>query len=316
MSTAFNRGSGTMGGFSVFPPVLKILLIVNITIFVFQNFIFPAFWIGDVNLLAWFREYFFLWPVASGFFYPWQIFTYMFIHGGFMHLLLNMFILWMFGMELENIWGSKKFLLYYLMCGIGAGMANQFIAPFFTSVGPTVGASGAIYGILAAFAYLFPNRLIYIYFLLPIKAKYVIMFYMALDLMNIISRADTNIAHVAHLGGAVIGLIYLIMTNAKKKMLFREAGDSGIKDNFFKRRNTWGPQNNSPSGFGQKVEIPDQDYAEVPEDENRYEKEIHTREKIAQEKIDAILDKLSAGGYGSLTEEEKRILFQESKKLR
>lgn len=243
-----------MGGFSVFPPVLKILLIVNVAVFIFQNFILSAFWIGNVNLLEWFREYFYMWPVASGLFYPWQIFTYMFIHGGLMHLFLNMFVLWMFGMELENTWGSKKFLLYYFMCGVGAGLANQFIAPFLTSVGPTVGASGAIYGVLAAFAYLFPNRPIYIYFLFPVKAKYVIIFYMAIDLMNILSGTDSNIAHVAHLGGAVVGLIYLISTNAKKKLLFRDYddSDSSWSGRMFKRRNTWGPQNNSPSGFDKK----------------------------------------------------------------
>lgn len=308
-----------MGGFSVFPPVLKILLIVNVAVFIFQNFILSAFWIGNVNLLEWFREYFYMWPVASGLFYPWQIFTYMFIHGGLMHLFLNMFVLWMFGMELENTWGSKKFLLYYFMCGVGAGLTNQFIAPFLTSVGPTVGASGAIYGVLAAFAYLFPNRPIYIYFLFPVKAKYVIIFYMAIDLMNILSGTDSNIAHVAHLGGAVVGLIYLISTNAKKKLLFRDYddSDSSWSGRMFKRRNTWGPQNNSPSGFDKKINVPQSSYEEIePEPTHNYESEIKAREQKAQERIDAILDKLSTGGYENLTEEEKRILFQESKKLR
>jgi hypothetical protein len=142
---------------------------------------------------------------------------------------------------------------------------------------------------------------------------------MAIDLMNILSGTDSNIAHVAHLGGAVVGLIYLISTNAKKKLLFRDYddSDSSWSGRMFKRRNTWGPQNNSPSGFDKKINVPQSSYEEIePEPTHNYESEIKAREQKAQERIDAILDKLSTGGYENLTEEEKRILFQESKKLR
>ena len=142
----YNRPS-MFGGFAFFPPVIKYLLISNVLVFLFQFFLFPSFKVGNQPLSYLFMKLFALNPIGSSVFpfYPWQLVTYMFMHGGFFHLLLNMFALWMFGMELENIWGSKKFLSYYLICGVGAGLANLLIAPLFTEMSvATVGASGAI----------------------------------------------------------------------------------------------------------------------------------------------------------------------------
>src|SRR6202008_2569552 len=145
-----------------------------------------------------------LYPVGQGF-YPWQLFTYMFMHGGLMHLLFNMFALWMFGMELENTWGSRKFMLYYLICGVGAGLSNLFIGPLFGPAGPTVGASGAIYGVLIAFGMMFPDRPIFVYFLLPIRARYFVLIYITLEVYAGITGTADGIAHFAHLGGAAVG---------------------------------------------------------------------------------------------------------------
>ena len=106
----------------------------------------------------------------------------MFLHGGFWHLFLNMLALWMFGVELEYTWGSRRFLIYYLLCGLGAGIVNLLVAPLLGQAAPTVGASGAIFGVLIAFGMLFPDRPIYLYLLLPVRAKYFVLGYIALEL--------------------------------------------------------------------------------------------------------------------------------------
>lgn len=310
---SYNRRPGLFGAFSLFPPVLKILLVSNIVVFILQRFFFNSLVIDGNTINELIVRYFYLWPLASGYFAPWQLITYMFLHGDFMHLLLNMLILWMFGLELENIWGSKKFLLYYLMCGFAAAVANEIIAPLVTSTGPTLGASGAIYGILAAFAFLFPNRPVYLYFFIPLKAKYLIILYMFFDLIGILSKGD-GIAHVAHIGGAVAGLIYLwITTKRGAKMKFH-------KPDFFDKFNTKQynePVNRTYTNGSSKEVVKEATFEEIQNEKyDNNKNEMKEQERAAQEKIDAILDKLSQGGYASLTDEEKKILFHESKKLR
>src|SRR5437867_3275947 len=197
------------GGFAFFPPVIKYLLLSNVLIFLFDNIFFRGFKIGGIPLYLWFEHYFALFPLGAGFL-PWQLFTYMFMHANFLHLFFNMFALWMFGMELENLWGSKKFLMYYLLCGVCAGISHLVFAPMFAAAGPTVGASGSIYGVLVAFGLIFPDRPIFLYFLFPIKAKYFVILYMVIELISI-GNAD-GIAHFAHLGGAVAGFLYLMIS--------------------------------------------------------------------------------------------------------
>ncbi len=324
MSNNYKRPS-LFGGFSFFPPVIKYLLISNVAVFLLQNFFFQSLWIGDQSLFQIFFKYFALQPIftnvavkspISGPFMPWQIFTYMFMHGGFMHLFFNMFALWMFGLELENLWGSKKFLFYYMLCGVGAAFANLFIAPFFSTVAPTIGASGSVYGVLVAFGYLFPNRYIYIYFMLPVKAKYLIVLYIVIELFSVGSA--TGIAHVAHLGGAVVGIVYLIITKSKSGFKFFKdstPGQSKFTSFYTSSGDRFGTKKKtSPGKIFPEKDISDADYKDI--EGHDYKKDIEEHEKNAQEKIDAILDKLSASGYQSLTDEEKRILFQESKKLR
>ncbi|MEO6693698.1 MAG: rhomboid family intramembrane serine protease [Ignavibacteria bacterium] len=323
----FNRRPGFFGGFSLFPPIIKLLLVSNIAFYIIFNILLSGYQIGSTSFDLIVTKYFALNPLSPVLFrdegqiiqlgfYPWQLITYMFLHGGFFHILLNMLALWMFGAELENIWGPKRFLTYYLICGVGAGLCNILIAPLFGPVGPTVGASGAIYGILVAFGYLFPDRNIYIYGLIPVKAKYLVIIYMLLALFSAGGGANDGVAHFAHLGGGVVGLIYLlIFYKGSASKLF---DNKGLKEKFTSYtssgRKTYSPPVFSNGSNPRKEDINDAKYQDL--EITDYKKDIETQERLAQERIDAILDKLSEGGYQSLTEEEKRVLFQESKKLR
>ncbi len=225
-----------------FPPVVKNLIIINALIFVAQSTIGQSgtdkFWMS--NLFA-------LHDVRSVFFQPHQLITHMFMHGSFTHILFNMFALWMFGSLLENYWGAKRFLQFYLITGLGAALLHlgvlyiemtPIIEQFARQPGPvqleylrspnyklnvgTVGASGAVFGCLAAFGYLFPNSLIYVYFLIPVKAKWFVIIYGAIELwLGIQNSAGDNVAHFAHLGGAVAGLIMVIVWNkTNRKTLY------------------------------------------------------------------------------------------------
>lgn len=137
----------------------------------------------------------------------WQPVTYMFVHGGFFHILFNMFILWMFGTELESMWGERGFLKYYLICGLGAAFLSLLTS--WNSPIPTIGASGAIYGVLLAFGLTFPDRPIYLYFFIPIKAKYLVAIFALVELLYTVSGSPNGIANAAHLGGMVAGFLYL-----------------------------------------------------------------------------------------------------------
>lgn len=156
-----------------------------------------------------------LYPAGSGLFRPWQLVTYMFMHGGWEHIIFNMFTLWMFGRFIEYDLGSKRFLLYYMVCGIGAGLIQLLVCHFTGSMLPTVGASGAIYGLLLAFGMLHPNDIIMpLIPPIPMKAKWAVLVFAAIELFlgmrNIRSIASAdNVAHFAHLGGALFGFLLL-----------------------------------------------------------------------------------------------------------
>ncbi len=308
----YRRG---FGGFTFFPPVIKYLLISNIAIFLLEFFFLDFLKVGRTSVGEVFLKNFALFGYDSPFFRPWQVFTYMYMHGSFSHLFFNMFALWMFGMELENLWGSKTFFIYYTVCGIGAGLANAFLAPLFTSLPPnvpTVGASGSIYGVLIAFGMLFPNRYIYIYFMLPLKAKYLVIIYMAVEVFAVASQSQSGIAHVAHLGGAVVGFLYVYFYLNRGPRKFSRTGDSNVFDNF---KNVFEKKDKEANIYDiPKRDITDAEYEDL--NISKYEDDVRQKEREAQERIDAILDKLSARGYSSLTDEEKKILFQESKRLR
>lgn len=284
------------GGAPFLPPVIKALLLANVAIWILFDVL-----LAQVEAVAVLTEYLALWPLGE-MFMPWQVLTYMFLHGGFLHLLLNMLVLWMFGTELELTWGSRKFLGFYVLCGLGAALANLLVAPLLGQVGPTVGASGAIFGILIAFAVLFPDRPVYLYFLLPVKAKYFIAGYIALELFYGVTGTTDGIAHVAHLGGAAAGflLMYVDRHNHPFGSLFRRRSPSV----------GWRGVREAGRTVQPRVEIRDASYRDLPPDDLPDDES-----GVTQEAVDAILDKINRHGYQSLTEQEKRLLLDASRKF-
>lgn len=218
-------------GFSVLPTVVKNLLIINVLFFL-------ATIACEMVLHIDLTDYLGLHYIGASGFQPYQLVTYMFMHGSFAHLFFNMFALWMFGNTLENIWGPNRFLLFYFICGVGAGLvqelvqyiqyvttlqdydnvriaANQVIPMSqYLNMLTTVGASGAVYGILLAFGMMFPNSTLYIYFAIPIKAKWFVIIYGVIELFSGFTSVD-NVAHFAHLGGMLFGLILILYWKKK-----------------------------------------------------------------------------------------------------
>ena len=178
---------------------MKHLLIINVIgylayyVLMRQGIIDLNYWLG-------------IWSLQAGNFHIWQPLTYMFMHGSFDHLFFNMFSLWMFGAVLERFWGTRRFLFYYLVCGIGAGLLNLLVP----GVHVSVGASGAVYALLLAFGMMFPNEYIYLYFLVPIKTKWFIIGMIALELFEGVFRSYDGVAHFAHLGGMLIGFLLVL----------------------------------------------------------------------------------------------------------
>lgn len=300
------------------PVVTKNLLLVNIIAFV-------ATWILqlrglDLNDLL--GLHFFM----AADFQVWQLLTYMFLHSGFTHILFNMFALWMFGVVIENVWGPKKFLFYYISCGVGAGIMQeiaQFFSFYFTisaqdpTVGfgelfaighqlstqlngwTTIGASGAVYAILLAFGMIFPNERIFIFPLpIPIKAKWFVMFYVAIELFSAMSSSGDNVAHMAHLGGMLFGYLMIRYWNNHPTAGYGRSNGrqffDRLKENFEKRSQ---PKMKVHKGGTNNRE---DDW------------EFNARKKQNQEEIDRILDKIRRSGYDSLTKEEKQKLFDSS----
>ncbi len=183
-------------GFMGMGPGVKNLLMATIVVFVAQ-ILLP--FIVRVDVFGLVPAY-----VVSKF-YVWQLVTYMFLHGSFGHIFFNMFGLWMFGSELERTLGTREFVKYYFITGIAAGISS--VLWNWGSYIPTIGASGAIYGILAAYALFFPDRYVYLYFLFPIKMKYLAIILGALAFLSMYNQ--DGIAHIAHLGGMVVGYFYL-----------------------------------------------------------------------------------------------------------
>jgi membrane associated rhomboid family serine protease len=186
-------------------PAVKFLLIVNVAVFVLQT----AFSLGTDYPL----EYFFgLVPsLVVGELYLWQLFTYQFLHGGLFHILFNMLALWMFGCDLEQRWSSGFFLRYYFICVIGGGLLNTLFVP--NQMGPSIGASAGVYGILLAYGLIYPNRVIYLYFLFPLKMKHFVWIIGAIALYSSLTSGQSGIAHLAHLGGMIFGYVYLRRAN-------------------------------------------------------------------------------------------------------
>jgi membrane associated rhomboid family serine protease len=177
------------------PPVTQALLLANVAIFFLGDLLGPG-------LLSPFA----LWPIGGGF-WPWQIVTYAFLHGSFNHLFFNMLGLWMFGAELEQIWGRNRFITFYFASVIAAALTQLVVNFALGSLAPTIGASGGLFGLLLAFAMIFPNRIILLFFVIPLKAKYLVALYGLIELYQGAYVLNSGVAHFAHLGGMLGGLL-------------------------------------------------------------------------------------------------------------
>jgi len=308
--------------YSLLPPAVKNLLIIN-GIMYLATVVFET---RGIDLAGIFGLHFF----TARDFEIWQPITYMFMHGNFGHLFFNMFALWMFGSALENTWGTKRFLTYYMVCGFGAGMIqllviglqihslSQNLSPdiiqmihdngaqllhdgknYIGEMGAlnrainavTVGASGSVFGLLLAFGMMYPNSVIYIYFLLPLKAKWFVIIYGALELVLGITGTNDGIAHFAHLGGMLFGFFLILHWN-KENRFFK------FKMPVFKKKRN------------KKYSVSSNYYYEphyLSDEEYNYQK------KQNEDKINRILDKISKNGYESLSKEEKDFLFSQKR---
>ena len=301
------------------PTITKNLLIINVLMFV-ATFVFQR---GGIDLNDVLGLHFFM---ASEF-HLYQLLTYMFMHGGLQHIFFNMFALWMFGCVVENVWGPKKFLFYYISCGIGAGLIQELVqyisyfviddlgsyeyvnlngvsvtVDYYLNQLTTVGASGAIYGILLAFGMLFPEERIFIFPLpVPIKAKWFILAYVAIELFSALGTSGDGVAHFAHLGGMLFG--FLMIRYWQKHPGGGGYGRSGGQQFFDRLRNNWEKRSHKNAGEG----------GAHSHTESDKDWQYNQHKQATQKEIDEILDKIRRSGYDSLTEEEKKKLFDAGK---
>ncbi len=261
------------------PKGVKYLLISNVAIFMLMVLLPGLIPIRTFGLV----------PAAvnSGF-TIWQFFTYMFLHGGFGHIFWNMFGLWMFGTELEYNWGTRDFLKFYFVCGIGGGLLVWLTSFFGLSsyLGATIGASGAIFGLLVAFGLMWPDRMIYIFGILPLRAIQFVMIYGAIQLFQGFTRTGGGVAVFAHIGGGLTGLIYLKW--GWRIQIYLEHFVRRIQRRRFR-----------VIKGGRK--------GRDGEDQR------HTNER---DEVDRILDKIARQGMDSLDDRERRILREASDRKR
>ena len=195
--------SSRVSFFGYFPTGVKWLLISNVAMFLLV-FLGSQLGFGSGFLLLALAPRAVVYHLAV-----WQLFTYLFLHGGIGHLLFNMLSLWMFGSPLEQDWGTRRFLKYYFVCGVGAGLCDVVVNAALGNWGTrTIGASGAIYGLLLAFGVLYPNQTVLMNFLFPIRAKYLVMIYGAIALLSALGQ-NSGVSNIAHLGGMLFGYVYL-----------------------------------------------------------------------------------------------------------
>jgi len=181
------------------PPITQALILINVAVFCL-----------DIALNKMLSAYFALWPVNSPFFLPWQVVSYGFLHGSFMHLFFNMFGIYMFGSELERIWGPKRYMQFFGASVLTAAVAQLVISMMTGSTNPTVGASGGLFGLLLAFGMMFPNRTIMPLFPpIPMKAKVFVAVYGGIELFLGVTGTQSGVAHFAHLGGMLGGWLML-----------------------------------------------------------------------------------------------------------
>jgi membrane associated rhomboid family serine protease len=202
--------NASIRGYSLLPPVVKLLLIGNGLMF----FLELTYGRALIDSLA-------LWPLhvtvvpevafSLPHFQPYQLVTYSFLHGGVLHLLLNMYALWLFGTQIENVWGSRIFTIYYFFCVVGAALVQLLVSSLTGEHYPTIGASGGVFGVLLAFGMRFPNQVLVLIFPpVPLKAKWFVAIYAAIELWAGVTGSEAGVAHFAHLGGMLFGLLLIL----------------------------------------------------------------------------------------------------------
>ncbi len=197
--------------FNSIPFITKNLILINILLFIFGEF-----FITGVNIHKYLDLYYYTLPE----FKPHQFITHQFMHGDFRHILFNMFGLYFFGSQLENVWGRKRYINFYLICGIAAGLTNFIISYINNEPSISLGASGAVYGLMGAYCFLFPNTEIMIYFI-PIKAKYLVPLMLAISIYSGTHvKLGDNTGHFAHVGGLVVGIAIVWFWNRKNRDTF------------------------------------------------------------------------------------------------
>jgi membrane associated rhomboid family serine protease len=263
--------------FRALPPAIRALMIANAAVFLLSGVV------GDQ-----FFSLFGLVPArVVGDRWLWQPLTYLFIHGGFMHLLFNLFALWMFGVPVETQWGPREFLKYYFICGLGAAALTVLISPH--SPVPVIGASVPIYGLLVAFAMLYPDAVVYLYFLFPVKAGHMAILFGAIEFFASANGGTPGIARYAHLGGMVTGYLYIRWWWVVK-----------LKGNSLWRRLAAAPEARPPRAQRRPAKVADGRGEGGPES--------------PMEEIDRILDKILVSGLESLTDEEREVMRRYSRK--
>jgi membrane associated rhomboid family serine protease len=260
-------------------PWVKRLLIANVVIFL----------VTQVNL-RFFFEWFAFAP-SEVLTKPWGVLTYMFLHGNLMHLLVNMLVLFFFGPPLEQRWGSAEFVKFYLICGLGGVALSFLLAPS----AAIVGASAAIYGLMLAFALIWPNAPIYIWGIFPVKAKWLVGFLFVVSIMSAFGGASDGIAHFAHLGGIITGFFYL-------KSGWRPGAFGTVRPSRARVRKM--------AIVSRKAPRQEESSRKKPSDAWKPE------EDSMLDEVDRILDKISAEGMAALTTEERATLDQVSKRHR
>ena len=247
---------------------VKILIIINVVLFVLMHLLPNVAWLAFFALVPRF-------VLAK--FRLWQLFTYMFLHVGLWHLAVNMLMLWFFGPAIESAWGRREFLRYYLFTGIGAGLCSWLVA--LRSTIPVIGASGAIFGILVAYAIMYPDTIILLFFFFPMKIRYAVWVLVGFNLLGALSSPHAGIAYFAHLGGGLCGYLYLRSEWLRWKILH------------------WTPLR---LGGLRGRKRPDKKYLQKQD---------------LDQKADAILDKISKYGIDSLSRKERQLLELRSKKI-
>lgn len=309
-------------------PVTRYLLIANVACFALQY----LFELRGIDIADLFGLHFVLAPD----FHLFQLVTYMFLHGGVMHLFFNMFSLWMFGSIIERTLGAQRFLLFWFVCGIGAGLCQevwqgadylihgmnhydsvaigQTIMPMsqFLNLQTTIGASGACYGVLLAFGWLYPNeRLMLLFPPIPMKAKYFVAGYAVLE-VYMAYRSNDNVAHFAHLGGMLFGWLLLLYWKHRARRSSSSYGAWGQPYPPRRRQSLADRLKNGFGLFGRRRGTTAGNARHTATRETDYDYNMRTKEQ--ENRMDEILAKVSRSGYDSLTKEEKQELFQISRR--